>query len=89
MAWRFHQDRSIKMGIELNGKGIIADAVQGLADALETSQNKYNRAMYSAQPENIQREILQNCYDNGISVQKISKMTGVATSTIYTKIKTK
>lgn len=67
----------------------IQDAVSTLASALESSQNKYNRAMFDAQPASIQKEILQNCYNNGMSVKKISQMTGVATSTIYTKIKAK
>ena len=67
----------------------ISNAVQGLANALESNQNKLNRAMYSAQPDNTQKEILQNCYNNGMSVPKISQMTGVAVSTVYTKITTK
>lgn len=67
----------------------IKDAVDSLANALESSQNKYNRALFDSQPESTKREILQNCYDNGMSVSKISKMTGVPTSTVYTKIKTK
>ena len=67
----------------------IKDAVAGLANALETSQNKYNRAIFDSQPESTKREILQNCYDNGMSVNKISVMTGVPSSTIYSKIRTK
>lgn len=67
----------------------IKDAVESLANALESSQNKYNRALYDSQPPNIQKEILQNAYNNGMSVDKVSKMTGVPKSTIYTKINTK
>lgn len=68
---------------------ILQDAVSNLASALESSQNKYNRALYDSQPPNIQKEILQNAYNNGMSVSKISTMTGVPKSTIYTKIRTK
>ncbi|EIE9609586.1 TPA: hypothetical protein ACN33E_004801 [Vibrio parahaemolyticus] len=68
---------------------LIQDAVANLANALETSQNKYNRALYDSQPPTTQVEILQNAYNNGMSVSKISTMTGVPTSTIYSKIKTK
>lgn len=67
----------------------LQEAVSGLANALESSQNKYNRALFDAQPPAIQKEILQNCYNNGMSVKKISTMTGVAVSTIYTKIETR
>jgi predicted DNA-binding protein YlxM (UPF0122 family) len=67
----------------------IANAVEQLANALETNQSRFNRAMYDAQPENIQKVILQNCYNNDISVEKISKMTGVPKSTVYSKITTK
>lgn len=68
---------------------LIQDAVNGLANALETSQNKYNRAMFDAQPASTQHMIMQNCYNNGMPVSKISTMTGVPKSTIYSKITTK
>ncbi|SDY44045.1 hypothetical protein [Nitrosomonas sp. Nm33] len=67
----------------------IQEAVQSLANALESSQNKYNRALYDSQPPDIQNQILQNAYNNGMSVEKLSTMTGVPKSTIYSKIKTK
>ena len=67
----------------------LHDAVALLANALESSQNKYNRALYDSQPANIQNVILQNAYNNGMSVSAISTMTGVPKSTIYSKIKTK
>lgn len=67
----------------------IQDAVSSLANALESSQNKYNRALFDSQPPSTQNEILQNAYNNGMSVKKISAMTGVPTSTIYSKIDTK
>lgn len=67
----------------------IEEAVAGLANALESSQNKYNRALFDSQPPTTQKEILQNCYNNGMSVKKISEMTGVPVSTIYTKIETR
>jgi len=67
----------------------LQGAVSTLVDALESSQNKYNRAMFDSQPSNTRNEIMQNCYNNGMSVSKISIMTGVSKSTIYSKIKTK
>ncbi|CDT32161.1 sigma-70 RNA polymerase sigma factor region 4 domain-containing protein [Vibrio coralliirubri] len=59
-----------------------------IAGAIESSQNKYNRALYDSVPDSTQRLILQNSYDNGMPVTKISKMTGVPESTIYSKITT-
>ena len=44
----------------------LKNAVGQLANALESNQNKYNRAMYDSQPPLIQNSILQNCYDNGM-----------------------
>lgn len=67
----------------------LEEAVASLASALESNQSKYNRALFDSQPPTTQRDILQNCYDNGMSVKRISEMTGVPVSTIYTKIKTK
>ena len=72
-----------------NTGSMIQDAVAGLANALDSSQNKLNRALYDSQPANTQQDILQNAYNNGMSVPKISTMTGVPKSTIYSKIKTK
>lgn len=68
---------------------LIHEAVSGLANALETTQNKFNRAIFTSQPSKVQGEILQNCYNNGMSVKKISTMTGVASSTVYAKIDTR
>ena len=59
-----------------------------IAGAVESTQNKYNRALYDSLPDSTQRLILQNSYDNGMPVIKISKLTGVPESTIYSKIKT-
>jgi len=77
------------MGFDNTKNGVLHDAVSALANALESSQNKYNRALYDSQPPQTQNEILQNAYNNGMSVKNISTMTGVATSTIYSKIKTR
>jgi len=65
----------------------LKNAVGQLANVLESSQNKYNRAMYDSQPPQIQKTILQNCYDNGMPAKKIAIMTGVPLSTVYSKIK--
>lgn len=65
----------------------IGDFLKNIGDAFETQQNRYNRAVFQAHPPKQQDEILQNGYNNGISVKNLSKMTGVPTSTIYTKIK--
>lgn len=67
----------------------ISKAVANLASALESNQNKWNRAMYDSQPEVTRKQMLQNSYNNGMNVKRISEMTGVPVSTIYTKIDTK
>ena len=75
------------MGITNNPT--IGDLLQQVGDIFETNQNRYNRAIFDAQPAATQVTTLQNCYDNGMKVDQISKMTGVPKSTVYTKIKTK
>lgn len=70
-------------------KNPLEEAVANLANALESNQSKLNRAMFGAQPRPIQDQILQNSYDNGIPVKKLSAMTGVPTSSVYSRITTK
>lgn len=67
----------------------IGDLLKDIGDAFESQQNRFNRAVFQAQPPRQQDEILQNGYNNGISVKGLSKMTGVPASTIYNKITTK
>lgn len=67
----------------------IGNLLKEVGDIFESNQNKYNRALFEAQPPAQQVATLQASYDNGMKVEQISKMTGVAKSTIYTKIKTK
>jgi DNA-directed RNA polymerase specialized sigma24 family protein len=66
----------------------IGDLLKNIGDTFESQQNRFNRAMFQAQPPKQQEEVLQNGYNNGMSVQTLSKMTGVPKSTIYSKIKT-
>jgi len=65
----------------------IGDLLKKVGDAFETQQNRFNRALYQAQPPKQQDEILQNGYNNGMPVKTLAKMTGVPVSTIYSKIK--
>jgi ABC-type microcin C transport system duplicated ATPase subunit YejF len=67
----------------------IGNLLKEVGDIFESQQNKYNRALFEAQPPGQQVATLQAAYDNGMKVEQISKMTGMAKSTIYTKIKTK
>lgn len=67
----------------------IGSLLQQVGDIFESNQNRFNRAMFQSQPPAQQVQTLQNCYDNNMSVNQISKMTGVPPSTIYSKIKTK
>lgn len=66
----------------------IGDLLKNIGDAFESQQNRFNRAIFQAQPPKQQDEILQNGCNNGITVKGLAKMTGVPPSTIYTKIKT-
>lgn len=67
----------------------IGDMLKEIGDVFESQQNRFNRAMFLAHPPRQQDLVLQNGYDNGISVKGLSKMTGVPASTIYAKIQTK
>lgn len=67
----------------------IGDLLKNIGDAFETQQNRFNRAVFQSQPPKQQDEILQNGYNNGMSVKTLGKMTGVPASTIYSKIKAK
>lgn len=68
-------------------KADIDRLVDVLNDVVEQSNNAQNRNFYRAQPPEIQRQIMQNAYNNGMTVKDISEVTGVATSTVYSKIK--
>jgi DNA-directed RNA polymerase specialized sigma24 family protein len=67
----------------------IGALLKQVGDIFESNQNRFNRAIFEAQPPTQQVATLQNCYDNKMTVPQISKMTGVPQSTIYSKIKTK
>jgi hypothetical protein len=67
----------------------IGDLLKQVGDIFESNQNKFNRGLFEAQPPTQQVAALQNCRDNGIKVEQLSKMTGVPVSTIYAKTKTK
>ena len=75
------------MSTTSNDAPSIGDLLKNIGDAFESQQNRFNRAVYQAQPPKQQDEILQNSYNNGMPVKTISKMTGVSVSTIYSKIK--
>ena len=77
------------MADEAQGQPTIGSLLKQVGDIFELNQNKFNRAMFEAQPHGQQVTALQNCYDNKMPVAQISKMTGVPESTIYSKIKTK
>ncbi|GAB6141174.1 hypothetical protein JCM14076_19030 [Methylosoma difficile] len=67
----------------------IGSLLQQIGDIFESNQNRFNRAIFEAQPPTQQAQSLQNMYNNNMKVEQISKMTGVPKSTVYTKIKTK
>ena len=66
----------------------IGSLLQQVGDIFETNQNRFNRAVFDAHPDHTQRQILQNCRNNKMHVSQIEKMTGVPTSTIYSKTET-
>jgi predicted DNA-binding protein YlxM (UPF0122 family) len=67
----------------------IGSLLQQVGDLFESNQNKFNRGVFASLLPSQQTDALQNCYDNGMKVDQISKMTGMPKSTIYTKINTK
>lgn len=66
----------------------MGDFLKKLGDAFESDQNRFNRAMFQTHSARDQEHILQNGYNNGLTVKTLSKMTGVPLSTVYSKIKT-
>jgi len=68
-------------------KADIDRLVNVLNDVVEQSSSAQNRSFYKAQPPEVQREIMQNAYNSGMTVKDISEVTGVATSTVYSKIR--
>ena len=60
-----------------------------MAETMQAEQNKFDQAVYQSASPTQKKRILQNCYDNGMSVSQISKKTAVRESTLYTKIKTR
>lgn len=77
------------MTIETQEQPTIGSLLKQVGDVFESNQNRFNRAVFEAQPKGQQVATLQNCYDNKMPVSQISKMTGVPESTIYSKITTK
>ncbi|WP_275075635.1 hypothetical protein [Providencia rettgeri] len=69
-------------------KNELARAISLLNEAIEESSNASNHSLYAIQPPEIQKQIMQNAYNSGLSVKEISTLTGAATSTVYSKINT-
>lgn len=67
----------------------LAKLLEQVAETIQAEQNKFNKSIYQSLPPTEQVQTLQNCYNNNIPVPKISEMTGVPVSTIYSKIDTK
>jgi len=65
----------------------IERLVDVLNDVVEQSSSAQNRNFYQAQPSEIQCQIIQNAYNSGMTVKDISEVVGIATSTVYSKIK--
>ena len=51
------------MADEAQGQPTIGSLLKQVGDIFESNQNKFNRAMFEAQPHGQQVTALQNCYD--------------------------